>query len=282
MAKSKRQLNREIAEVLQRKPSKVVASARPKSRVAHSTISRQQLNELIASDDPASWSVARDHALERNLKDKIVLLDMARALDTAPADLKVTKGRPYSKSYQVELGNQEYVVVPDDDTAYKIAIASVTDDLKDDPSMFDQEFIGRHIDQKKLKKAVYAAHMDDDYVAELARHQVDDFWDLARRLDVDKAVPDTDEEGALMEPTRKQIAAVEEAYAEDRAKAPMEYFTDIYGHEEALKRAAEAAGIDVKAAAEDAVDTDGWQHFLASYDGNSHDTETGLVYWRVN
>src|SRR6202044_3288047 len=97
MAKSTRQLNREIAEALQRGKLRGSTSARPKSRPAHSTISRQQLNALIANDEPASWSVARDLALERNLKDKIVLLDMARALDTAPADLKVTKGRPYPK-----------------------------------------------------------------------------------------------------------------------------------------------------------------------------------------
>jgi len=27
---------------------------------------------------------------------------------------------------------------------------------------------------------------------------------------------------------------------------------------------------------------DGWEHFLARYDGNSHETASGLVYRRVN
>jgi len=36
------------------------------------------------------------------------------------------------------------------------------------------------------------------------------------------------------------------------------------------------------AAAEDAIDTDGAAHFLSSYDGQSHETRGGLVYWRHN
>lgn len=280
MAKSTRQLNREIVEALQRGKQKGSTAAKPKSRTAHSTISRQQLNALIASDAQNDWNVARDFALERSLKDKIVLLDMTRALDVAPSDLKVAKG-PYSKSFEVRLGDQEYVVVPDEDTARKIALKRVEEDLKDEPGMFNQSFIESHIDQAALKKWVYKERLDDDYVDELAEHQLDDFWDLARRFNVE-AVPDTDEDGNLMEPSRKQLAAVKKAYAQDAADNPMSFFEDMYSHDEALKHAIKAAGIDAKAAAEEAVDTDGWQHFLAPYDGNSHETDSGLVYWRVN
>lgn len=280
MATSKRQLDRDIAEVLQRGKSRGAASAKPKPQLAHSTMTRQQLSTLIASNEEHDWNVARDYAVEQNLKDKILLLDMARALEVAPSDLKVKKGL-YPKSYEVRLGGQEYVVVPDDDTAYKIALKSVEEDLKNEPEMFNQSFIERHIDQKALKKWVYKERMEDDYVDELAEHQLDDFWDLARRFNVE-AVSDTDEDGNLMSPSRKQLAAVKKAYAENAASDPMSYFTDMYNHDEALKYAIKAAGVDVKAAAEEAVDTDGWQHFLAGYDGISHDTDSGLVYWRVN
>ena len=61
----------------------------------------------------------------------------------------------------------------------------------------------------------------------------------------------------------------------------MQFLEEIYGDEAAAK-AIEIAGIDVDAAADDAVDTDGWEHFLARYDGKSHETASGLVYWRVN
>ena len=62
----------------------------------------------------------------------------------------------------------------------------------------------------------------------------------------------------------------------------MDYLEDIYGKGDAVKQAIEIAGIDIDAAAEDAVDTDGAAHFLSSYDGNSYTTKGGLVYWRTN
>ena len=52
--------------------------------------------------------------------------------------------------------------------------------------------------------------------------------------------------------------------------------------EDAVKKAIEIAGIDIDAAAEEAVQSDGAAHFLSSYDGNSYTTEAGLVYWRTN
>jgi hypothetical protein len=288
MAKSSRQLDREIAEALQHKRSPKGKTKSKSSKVAHSTSKKgalEEIKQLIASDDPEDWNVARDLAMEKNIQDMIVLLDMSRALDIAPDRLKVTKGRPYDEAFEVSVGtnqtNQEYVVVPDEDTARTLALESVTNDLETEPAIFSPALIEGHVDQKKLKKWVFNARMEDDYVDELAAHQIDDFWQLARQLNVDKAVPDTDEDGELMEPTKRQIQAVKKAYAESAANHPMEYFEDIYGRD-AGKHAVKAVGFDTKAAAEEAVNSDGWQHFLAGYDGSSHSTDSGLVYWRTN
>lgn len=272
------------------KSNKVVHSAPKTSHASRKGLhraktkkgAREEIERLIESTDPDDWNVARDLAIEKDIEDMIVLLDMSRALDVAPSELEVTEGRPYDESFEVSLGkNQEYAVVPDEDTAEKIALERVTDDLKSESELFNASFIESHIDQKKLKKWVFDARMEDDYVEELAEHQIEDFWQLARQLDVDKVVPDTDEDGELMEPTAKQIKAVKKAYAESAAKNPMEYFEDMYGRE-AAKHAVKAVGIDTKAAAEEAVSSDGWQHFLAHYDGNSHETDSGRVYWRTN
>src|SRR5574341_1862801 len=284
MAKSGRQLDREIAEALQRKHSEKTTTRTRKKR-AHSTkLAASDIDELIASDDLADWDVARDYAIKKNKKDLIVRLDMARALNVKPSDFDdVVKGQPFDKSYEVQLGNKAYVVADDEDAAYKMAVEYVTDSLKDDPTtMFNQVFLEQHLDEKKLRKVVYDSRMEDDYVEELAEHQPDDFWELAARLDVHAAVPDTDEDGERLEPTQKQINAVKKAYAKETADHPMEFFRDIYGEDEAFKHAIKAAGIDIKAAAEDAVDTDGWQHHLAHYDGNSYTTDEGFVYWRTN
>lgn len=54
-----------------------------------------------------------------------------------------------------------------------------------------------------------------------------------------------------------------------------------FGTEEAAKLVKDNALIDVSGVAEDAVQLDGWQHFLSRYDGNSSETENGFVYWRA-
>jgi hypothetical protein len=103
------------------------------------------------------------------------------------------------------------------------------------------------------------------------------FWREAERY-ID--VPDEDE-GEMPDPD-DYIEEVAEKMTEERLKDPIAYLEDIYGAEDAVKQAIEIAGIDVDAAAEDAVDTDGAAHFLARYDGNSYETKSGLVYWRDN
>jgi hypothetical protein len=84
------------------------------------------------------------------------------------------------------------------------------------------------------------------------------------------------------DPDDSDIQALAENMTEELLKDPMSYLEDIYGKEDAVKEAIRIAGIDIDAAAEDAVDTDGAEHFLAHYDGNSYETKSGLVYWRTN
>jgi hypothetical protein len=80
--------------------------------------------------------------------------------------------------------------------------------------------------------------------------------------------------------TRSEIFA--EIQTKNRLSDPMEYLEDIYGKEDAVKQAIKIAGIDIDAAAEEAVNVDGPAHFLSSYDGSSYNTKNGLVYWRRN
>jgi hypothetical protein len=84
------------------------------------------------------------------------------------------------------------------------------------------------------------------------------------------------------EPDDSDIEQLAQSYTDEQLKDPLSYLEDIYGREDAVKKAIEIAGIDEDAAAEEAVDTDGAGHFLSSYDGNMETTDAGLVYWRVN
>jgi hypothetical protein len=216
-----------------------------------------------------------------------VLAEMARELDIDPDELEIDdSGRGLSSFgegtiYLVSIrgGHKEWCVAEDVDTAYKVAVAVTTQDLEQEPEIFSKDFIESHIDKMKLARElepdVRSGH--ENYVRDM---DADDFWKAAGRENI--ALPEEDEEGELPDPDDDDIDKLVDAMTEESLRDPMAYLEDIYGGAEAVEQAIKIAGIDVAAAADDAVDTDGWQHFLASYDGNSHETPSGLVYWRAN
>lgn len=211
--------------------------------------------------------------------------EMADELGVDPADLVVDESPLASfgeEALQVRLGQKEYTVVEDEETAERLALAVVTQDLEQEPELFNPDFLARHIDMKKLEEWVYEAAMEDDYAYDLARRNPEFFWEIAEQWDVED-LPEPDEYGNRPDHVdQRYIDALQEAIARNKAKDPMGFFEDIYGRRDAIKYAIEAAGIDIEAAAEEAVSVDGWQHFLARYDGKSHETKSGFVYWREN
>jgi hypothetical protein len=211
-----------------------------------------------------------------------VAREMAKALDVDEDDLVIDEDDLFGEdTFTVELGRQEYRVVANDDVAEAIALAAVTEDLENEPEIFTPSFIESHIDMKALKSWVYDAQMEDDYAYDIAQEDSERFWEEAKRWGID--VPDEDDDGEMPDDVDDEYPeALQQAMAADRAEDPMGFFEDIYGKGEATKYAIEAVGIDIEAAAEDAVGTDGWQHFLARYDGNSQETSSGFVYWREN
>lgn len=294
----------------------------------------------MAKKKPKSFDFSDDDAIRAV---------MARELDVDPDEIEIEESTLASfnvgDAKSISLGgNKEWTVVPDDDTAEKIALAVVNQDLESEPEIFNRDFIKSHIDQEKLKKWVYDAAMEDDYAADIASDDAERFWkeaeqwfdlDELRQKEADKiskdvsevfrrayeAHPDKGMDDALAlqsarqdasdevprgvtgdfddealtftadvdddiplpdDVPRKYIDQLREAIAEDKAKNPMAFFEDIYGRDEAAKHAIDAVGIDIDAAAKEAVHVDGWQHFLARYDGESYETKEGLVWWRDN
>jgi hypothetical protein len=223
---------------------------------------------------------------KRRFTEENVQREMAEALDIDPDDLVIDERDLFGEDVMVVSigrgGQKEWTVVPDDDTAERIALAGVTEDLNNEPEIFNKDFIASHIDQEALKKWVWDAAMEDDYADEIARSEPERFWEEAARWGV-KNLPEPDEDGNMPDDVDdKYIEALKEKIADDKAESPMAFFEDIYGRDEAAKYAIEAGGIDVDAAAEAAIRVDGWQHFLARYDGNSYETDSGFVYWRDN
>jgi len=219
--------------------------------------------------------------------EEAVLAEMEAALDNNRLIINEDRGLTgfgAGTVYRVSKasGRMEWVVVENEDQMRELALEVVKQDLEQEPEIFNQDFIERHINMDRLRRDLWSDVLDmriEDLTDSASRHP-DLFWKDYEGEGFD--APEEDEDGNRPDPDDSQIEELAERQAEDQLKDPMSYLEDIYGREDAAKEAIKIAGIDIDAAAEDAVDTDGAEHFLARYDGTAHETKNGLVYWRDN
>ena len=188
-------------------------------------------------------------------------------------------GTVYEVSAGRGTGRREWYVVENEDAEYDLAIEIVKQDLEQEPEIFEQSFIEQHINMSRLKRNLEPDVLDSN-IERLRDEAPEDFWREYERAGFE--APEEDEDGDLPEPSEEEIEELAEHQTDEEMKDPMQYLEDMFGREDAVKKAIEIAGIDIDAAAEDAVDTDGAGHFLSSYDGKTHVTKSGLVYWRHN
>lgn len=213
-----------------------------------------------------------------------VLAEVAKKIDAEPEDCSIKEDRGLTSFgegtvYRVECGRMEYLVVESDDAAQALAKAVVTQDLEHEPEIFNKEFLARHIDTDRLRREL-EPDLLNSRIDDLSSERSDDFWDEYEREGFE--APEEDEDGDRRDPEQSEIEELAERQTEDQLRDPMRYLEDIYGDDEAVEQAMKIAGFDISAAAEDAVDEDGWQHFLSRYDGNSDETKSGFVFWREN
>jgi len=227
---------------------------------------------------------ARQHRRNQSVDfddEDAVLAEVAKELKEDPEDLKIEEDRGLTSFgegtvYRVSLGKLEWIVAESNDAAYELAKAVVTQDLESEPEIFNKDFIESHINTDRLRRDLYG-DVRDMAEEDLRQMSEREFWRTAESY-ID--VPEEDDEGDMPD-SEDYVEDVAEKIAEERLKDPMEYLEDIYG-DDAAAQAIKIAGFDIDAAAEDAVDTDGWQHFLSRYDGNSEETSSGFVLWREN
>ena len=207
-----------------------------------------------------------------------VLVDMAVALGVGTEELTIMDGVYNDDVFEIRQGrHDEYAVVKNDDAATKLAIERVTDDLEHEPEVFNQDFLERFIDQEKLQQLVRDIVMEDDYVDELKERE---FWQVAKQYGMTEPDEDDDDEDDDEELPTEEL---KEAMADEAAGRAMDYLTDMLGGaDEANTFVMERVGIDVAAAAEQAVRDDGAGHFLGTYDGELNETISGFTYWRTN
>lgn len=235
---------------------------------------------------------------------------MAVELDVPEEDLEIEEDSGLSSFhegtvYRLSVGRTEYAVAEDDDTAHKLAVAVVLQDLEESPEIFEQSFIQSHINMDRLRRDLHSDVYDMNYerLKEEAERRPMEFLkdndidipeptkaklnDAAEDAEAYEKLLGMDAEsqwievGEEPEVPDKEIETIAENETTSQLKDPIDYLSDIYG-DEAVKKAIEIGGIDEKAAAEEAVSVDGAGHFLSGYDGNLHDGPGGIVYWRTN
>lgn len=209
--------------------------------------------------------------------------EMANELDEDPDTFKIT---PSKLTFDIDIPGygqygRSYTVVRNEESAHDIAVSQVADNLKDDPEIFNEDFLLEHIDEEKLRDLVRRMVMEDEYWDEIAQHETERFWEDAEREGLD--LPEPDEDGDMPSNVdQKYIDEMKERSANQATRDPLDYLSDMMGRPEALQFALDQVGIDIEAAAEAAVAADGPGHFVSSYDGELHDLPCGFTYWRTN
>jgi len=189
-------------------------------------------------------------------------------------------------NFVVDYGREQWWVFKDDDTARKIAVDRVAQDVRDEPDMFGADFLANYIDKEKLAQAVGDPY--EDYGDEV--NNMDYEEQLQKMVEEDEIESDdlvffkkNGEPRVANKARVAQLNSIVDNWIEKTKPNvdPWEWLEDVYGRD-ARKQALELVDVDDRKVAEDVVSNDGWQNTLASYDHNSTDLPKGFVACRIN
>jgi len=176
----------------------------------------------------------------------------------------------------------EYMIFDDYDTAEKFATDRVYDDLENEPEMFTQSWLENFITISDTDRRIIAQEESDNLVDNV--YDDNDILDRAGQVnEYDAAEGDDEKQEKILDDAREYVREDEYDRIHDELSDPINYFIDEHGYykrEELLKQP--FISIDIDNAAKDAVATDGWAHFIATYDGEERDLPNGKVMARTN
>ena len=158
----------------------------------------------------------------------------------------------------VEIDGEEWAVYPDETMARMAAEERVREDIEEDPSMFDQDFIRQYASMGATDIRVTSSDLADS--------------DLEAAMDNGEV--DSDDSEAQNDYLSERYEEHQNALTED----PRAYLVDElgFGDDDWFFKTWPNA-IDVEKAAGAAVRTDGIAHFLSGYDGEQ--VESGKSVW---
>jgi hypothetical protein len=160
-------------------------------------------------------------------------------------------------------GNRDYMVFATEKDAEDYARELVKQDLEDQPEIFNQEWLQGHINEEKFFRDL---KMDLDHWAHEDVSENPSGYDISEK-DVEDQTP------AFEQATEKYV----EDYIEDIKQQGVAEWLKGLGSEDKI-----ITYLDIDEAVDSAINTDGWAHFVSSYDGNYDYLLDGSVFWRVN
>ncbi len=175
-------------------------------------------------------------------------------------------------------GESEWMVFADYDDAEVEATEIVKNDLEDEPSIFNQDWLQNftYISDTDIRllageeSEAYADDMDDYEFVEWAN--VEDDYESAEELG------DTRQMQKIVDEAREAYIEDRYGYIKDQLdRDPMGYFVDDMGYREKDYFEMNFVQIDYDEAAESAIDTDGVAHFLDRYDGEEEEIEDPIT-----
>jgi len=164
-----------------------------------------------------------------------------------------------------EKDGEEYIFIESEEIAEAIAIDQVKEDLEEDPGMFTQTWLQDFIYISDTDKRLLC-NDEEDNIREMITEDTN-IEDYKNEEEYNNAIDEA--VNTRLEEYRKEL------------DYPIEYFVNeqgIYSVEDLMKQS--WISINVNEAAEDAIRTDGWAHFLSRYDGEYETTVNGIIYFR--
>jgi len=190
---------------------------------------------------------------------------------------------------------EEYYIFPDEERAEKFAEERVREDLENEPELFSQDWLNNFIYISDTDRRIIAQEESDYEVEEMDEEDIllDSPSEDRNVQELRGKIDETDDPLKIQKYEEQIEKEIEDARENNRSRIyeeiyysledPINYFVDergIYSKEDLLKQP--FIQIDKSEALKDAIRTDGWQHFIATYDGDSTELPSGRVLVRLN
>ena len=190
----------------------------------------------------------------------------------------------YKTTKRIEMSDgSEWTLYKNYDDMERIAKEQVREDLENEPEMFSPDFIESHQSISPTDARLFGNDFGDMMVED---RDLDELKEMADQYGV-KYDDDNDDDDKLKNKLIDEVSyarakEVEKTILRDGLKSFICDDEGLCSEDEFQEQYGKWLHLDVDSATVDAVDTDGVEHFIARYDGNSHELKNGQYLVRDN